>query len=309
MYIEKLDMLFRRAPKRAEEIIDNLKELVKYTNIAVEESIYLQAKSAGCDIPDRKILDLDNQKIKLHDDACIACDKINKIAERVYMGKIFDFEIKENPNRNNPNAPKLDPDNHTKVAYFVSVFMNEYYKDASLQLGPYSRTLDDIVYAKTDEIRNWSRFDSEYDLPSKEYYEERLNNAPQKVKEAVTYAESCDIKKIMEDKESAAFNLKNGVKITVTKERDEKSMFEDFINGNDNSFLGTYKIEIESTKDLRKNVSILTPETRIGIEFDKENPNKMVGREIYPSQIQEIINSNMGFDKESFNKYKDDLEK
>ena len=310
MYMEKLDTLFRRNPQNAENIISELKELVKYTNIAIEENLYLQARDAGCDIPDRKIMSLDIEKMRAHDKACMACERINEYAQDVGMRKIFDFELMENPYKNKPNAPYYDPDNHAKVAYFISVFINEYYKDASLELGPYSRTLDDVVFAKTDEVRNWNRINSEYDIPTKEYYEERLNNAPEKVKESVKYAESCDIKKIMENKESATFNLKNGIKVTVTKERDESSMFKDFMEGEkDESFLGTYKIEIESKQDLRKNVSILTPETRMGIDYDKENPCRMVGREIYPSQIQEIINNNMGFDKGSYEKFRDDLEK
>lgn len=287
MYREKLDTLFQKAKGLSDDIIENLKQLVRYQNFCIEEQILLQARSNGINIPSGTIEQKDKQRILEHDKAINAIVSINTIAHKNGCQKIFDFE----PHPVSGQISKFEQNDHTVAAYIVADFINEYY-NLGLEMSRYDRAFDDTTFNKVNRIQEKEWFGAtEALLPKEEYNEARLDLAPETVKTDVTRIEEQinDLKDIMKSKSEVDITLFNGVEMDIKKNND-------------------YSVTLTSRKDFTDTSGILRPETSAGFEAD--GPKKMSAKDLLMAQIEEIIKDNGGINNASIQKHKsrDDLE-
>lgn len=282
MYKEKLDMLFQRASeKQALNVIENLKALVRYQNFCIEEQILFQARNNGISIPDEMIKQKDIERISEHDKVIDACLTINEIARAIGTVKIFDVE----PNRAENQIAKYDSTEHAKTAYIVAHFINEYY-DLSLEMERYDRVLDSTTFEKTKTIREKEWFGaSAFDLPTAEFYPERLNKAVESIHRDVTIqdAQLENFRRILRDQTGQLdMQLKNGVKMTLSKE-------------------DGYTVTLETRKPFRNTSGVLTNETTAG--FEPQGDNKMCAKDIVFNQLKDIVKQNGGFSYQTCQEY------
>lgn len=277
MYREKLDTLFRRLPNRGDEIIENLKGLVKYQNFVIEEQIIIQARNNGVEIPNETIMQKDRQRIVEHDKAIDVCVNLNQLANRAHMEKIFDF----NPTPVVGEISRYDKTDHAKVAYYVADFVNEYY-NLGIQLERYDKALDSTTYEKINRIseKEWFGATQNY-LPEESYDESRLDNAREIIHNRIEREDlHLDTLRDVIDKNPDGVDLvlQNDVSIHIEKN-------------------GDYDVTIETKRPLTQTSGILTDEISAG--FEKEADNKVKARDILYNQLRSVVKQNGGISHQS----------
>lgn len=281
MYREKLDLVFKKAPNHGEYVIDKLKDLVRYQNFCIEEQILLQARNQGVDIPAETIMNKNKQKVVEHDKAIAAVCAINDIAHRCGCMKVFDFE----PHYIEGDLSRYDQNDHAKVAYIVADFVNEYYS-LGLEMGKYDRALDDTTFAKLKTIKDDEYLGAtEYDLPKAEYYEERINTAPEEFNNKIERDNKhlAALEGVLDKTGSVNITLHDGVEMSIIKAND-------------------YDVTIKSQKDFKDTSGILRSETIAG--FESTGPKEMSAKDLLMAQIKEIIKDNGGISYKSVQEHK-----
>lgn len=309
MYCEKFNLLFQRAPEMANAIIDAAKELIQYSNFTIEEQLLIQARDAGCNISNELIQQKNIDKVRMHDNACLACNDINNIALSKGMNKIFDFNLEQNPNLNR-SFQRFSPDNHAVVAHYVATFVNEYYNMGTLELGRYGRTLDDITFNKVNKVKDYDGV-TETTLPNVRYEEYKMDTLPLKSQNMSNYNEKCDIKKLLkENPEGIELTLANGVKLKIEANQEvlQKTIM-DKIMGKEVPPFDFYDVTLETRKRFRDTSNVLMPETIAGFIINPNDEKQCIGFDIHINQIQEIVKLNNGFSREDYIAYKNDLER
>ncbi len=282
MFKEKLDMLFQKAnEKQALNVIENLKVLVRYQNFCIEEQILFQARENGIYISDEIIKQKDLERITQHDKVIDACLTINDIAKGLGVIKIFDVE----PKRVENQIARYDATEHAKTAFIVANFINDYY-NLNLEMERYDRVLDSTTFEKTKTIKEKDWFGaSAFDLPTAEYYPERLDNAVETTHKDVSFQEKQldNFRKILRDQTGQLnMELRNGVKMTLSKE-------------------DGYSVILETKKPFKNTSGVLSNETNAG--FEAYGESKMCAKDIVFNQLKDIVKQNGGFSYQTRQEY------
>ena len=145
MYSEQLGILASRADENDKQrIVDQLNTMMAYTNrIRVEDNMFkmAQARYEGPDLQD-EFNKLNEQRNRLHDNACEACDALNNISKELRGRPLFS-EFTLIPANDPTHMVKYNADNHHDVSLIVAQITNELYCDYSIPVNEF--TMDGVA--------------------------------------------------------------------------------------------------------------------------------------------------------------------